>query len=392
MNPYTGLAYADDPAIVTVQMNNEESAIKGDMGADMTEQMKPYRDEVQRRFNHFLLAKVTVIGSSAGAKAAASLMLIPESQTLFQKAILSSGGLQSVRDTATAGKVADQFMEVLDVDDAEKLLSLPTEELRQAQLALCDKLRISVCVFGPVADGAVISKNYRSDAERGAIWKGKAVVGSCRNELAYLSAGGPAVLAAVDMLMHGFFGAAGEQAKEAYQRLSATAENDEGRIRALVKVLSDGMYRTHSYRLADILSAAGSDVYLFSFDFPPATHILDHMLAFENEDMVSGIAPEDKEAAKELGETIRKEMLRFIRGGDPTIEGEPAWTKYGEKDRRQMVFDRTRYMAEVGEDEEIPFTSQERLRRTITVSAPSPSTALSLWWARPFSVSFSPSF
>lgn len=28
VNPYTGLALADDPAVITVQINNEESAIK----------------------------------------------------------------------------------------------------------------------------------------------------------------------------------------------------------------------------------------------------------------------------------------------------------------------------------------------------------------------------
>lgn len=57
VNPYTGLALVDDPAVVTVQINNEDSAIKGPMGADAGEQMKPYRDEVQRRFNHYLLMK-----------------------------------------------------------------------------------------------------------------------------------------------------------------------------------------------------------------------------------------------------------------------------------------------------------------------------------------------
>ena len=57
VNPYTGLALVDDPAVITVQMNNEESAIKGDMGADQTEELRPYRDQVQQRFNHFLLAK-----------------------------------------------------------------------------------------------------------------------------------------------------------------------------------------------------------------------------------------------------------------------------------------------------------------------------------------------
>ena len=57
INPYTGLALIDDPAVVVVQINNEESAISGTMGTDGREDMQPYRDEVQKRFNHFLLMK-----------------------------------------------------------------------------------------------------------------------------------------------------------------------------------------------------------------------------------------------------------------------------------------------------------------------------------------------
>lgn len=57
VNPYTGLALKDDPAVITVQMNNEESAIKGNTGSDQGEEMKPYRDEVSRRFGDFLLMK-----------------------------------------------------------------------------------------------------------------------------------------------------------------------------------------------------------------------------------------------------------------------------------------------------------------------------------------------
>lgn len=57
VNPYTGLALKDDPAVITVQMNNEETAIKGNSGGDAGEEMKPYRDEVSRRFGDFLRMK-----------------------------------------------------------------------------------------------------------------------------------------------------------------------------------------------------------------------------------------------------------------------------------------------------------------------------------------------
>lgn len=67
VNPYTGLAIKDDPAVITVQINNEDSAIKGNMGADQSENMKPYRDEVAKRFGAFLLMKYQ---SRAGLKKA----------------------------------------------------------------------------------------------------------------------------------------------------------------------------------------------------------------------------------------------------------------------------------------------------------------------------------
>ena len=57
VNPYTGLTLIDDPAVVTIQINNEDTAIKGNMGGDAGEEMKPYREEVQKRFNEFLLMK-----------------------------------------------------------------------------------------------------------------------------------------------------------------------------------------------------------------------------------------------------------------------------------------------------------------------------------------------
>lgn len=57
VNPYTGLALVDDPAVVVVQINNEESAIKGTSEVQSNEDLMPYEEEVVRKFNHFLLNK-----------------------------------------------------------------------------------------------------------------------------------------------------------------------------------------------------------------------------------------------------------------------------------------------------------------------------------------------
>ena len=57
VNPYTGLRLIDDPAVMTIQINNEESAIKGTADSRDQENIKPYRKELQDKWNYFLLSK-----------------------------------------------------------------------------------------------------------------------------------------------------------------------------------------------------------------------------------------------------------------------------------------------------------------------------------------------
>lgn len=57
VNPYTGLALIDDPAVMTIQISNEESFIKGTEDTNELPEIQPYRDERKKRFNDFLLAK-----------------------------------------------------------------------------------------------------------------------------------------------------------------------------------------------------------------------------------------------------------------------------------------------------------------------------------------------
>ena len=57
VNPYTGLALIDDPAVITIQISNEESFIKGTDDTNGIPEMEGYRQERQNRFNSFLLMK-----------------------------------------------------------------------------------------------------------------------------------------------------------------------------------------------------------------------------------------------------------------------------------------------------------------------------------------------
>ncbi len=57
VNPYTGLRYLDDPAVVTVQVMNENSVFWDEGVREACGGLPSYRRELDVRFNHWLLAK-----------------------------------------------------------------------------------------------------------------------------------------------------------------------------------------------------------------------------------------------------------------------------------------------------------------------------------------------
>ncbi|ODR28288.1 hypothetical protein [Eisenbergiella tayi] len=56
VNPYTGLALIDDPAVMAIQICNEDSVFF-DVKESRNDSVIPYKKELQQRFNHFLLSK-----------------------------------------------------------------------------------------------------------------------------------------------------------------------------------------------------------------------------------------------------------------------------------------------------------------------------------------------
>ena len=256
-------------------------------------------------------SRITVLGSSAGAKAIGALMGIPESKTLFNQVILMSGAHQASRDQTTAKKITQHYLEILDVQDEKELLNYSIQELLDAQQKLCSDFG-STCKFGPVLDDVVLPTTFYQDINQN-YWQGNAMIGSSLHEMGFFAMFDANFDQHDKQIAEGLFGKNASIALEDIQTLEKTMSKHD----ALIKAFSDYMYRTYSYRLAEMMNQQGSTVYLYSMRFLPALHCFDHILALEDESKLDKYFPniQDKTKIKQLGQQMRRNYVEFIIHG-----------------------------------------------------------------------------
>ena len=255
-------------------------------------------------------SRITLLGSSAGAKAIGALMNHESSSDLFSQAILISGAYQSVRSIATAEVVTKRFLDIIGVS-ASDLASLPLFDLLTAQQQLCEGN--STCLLGPVSDGVVISKDFYEAYHEGRYWKGKALLGCSLHELIYYEWMDQDFVNHAPSICKELFGNKQEVALKEVETLTSLPIE-----KAYTKVIADGMYRTYTYKMAKTLRRQGNIVYQYGLHLNPACHVLDHVLALSPKEKFHHFFKEEDQfnTAIELGKQIRNAYVSFVINGE----------------------------------------------------------------------------
>ena len=269
---------------------------------------------------------ITVFGESAGAKSLGALLFLPEMKVYCGRVLMASGAWQSIRSRKTASRITQLFLEegkkLGYLRKAEEILTLDVDKLLAIQERLVDNPG-NTCMFGPVADGAVLPLDWQERLERGEYWLGRAMVGSCLHEMYFSGQQEDFPKKAPEMARFLF----GDNARIAEGEFAAWKKErsrkeevltEEEKTGEWVRILSDYMYRTYSRRLAECLTKNGSRVWYYSFEYGVASHVLDQAMAFDNAAGDDSCFPGlEKKARKEMADMLYESFVQFFETGTP---------------------------------------------------------------------------
>ena len=260
---------------------------------------------------------VTLFGESAGAASIGTLLTLPQTSGLYQRAISQSGGFEFLprpdRDEAAAAfdKIAAHL----------RAAGIPPQDATGPQILSASNAALPGYDFGPVLDGNLLPRQPMESLTDGAINPVDLIIGTNRDEwLMYLDQD----TAREDLAR---WKSDHPEASDLIDSLHAAY----GTLGALDRLETAAFMRCPGQTLAKTLATAGRSVYVYEFDRarPGAMeaglgsyHGSEIPYVFDTHD---GWLPTD-EADRSLTEFMSRAWTRFAATGHPS----PEWPEFSE--------------------------------------------------------------
>ncbi|MFT3899254.1 MAG: carboxylesterase family protein [Gordonia sp. (in: high G+C Gram-positive bacteria)] len=280
-------------------------------------------------------AQVTVFGESAGAMSVASLISSPLSSGLFGRAIMQSGNASAAVDVADARKVTARIADLLEVPaDAGGLGSVTGAQLLKAQtdVALEAMLNPDPAVFGetvigvgggimtlmPVVDGDVLPDVPIASIAAGTGAGIPLITGWNAEEYRFFLVPTGIAAATTPDGARAMLARFPEAAVALEENLAAGIAPGD----ALCIGMTDVVFRSGSYRLADVRAAG--ETYLYEFDVPNtvaelgAAHAVEIPYVFDKLDRAQRLTGPD--APQAVADAMHSAWIAFAKTGDPGWE------------------------------------------------------------------------
>ena len=289
--------------------------------------------------------QVTVGGQSAGGGAITGLLMMPEANGLFHRAIIQSISMMSFRDLSEAEESTQTFMDAAGATHIADLETAPMETLLAAQrTTLRSKPPWGKAQFQPLVDGTVLTKNVLPACRDGDMAKIPLMVGITSDEWKPFQffMNDEDVPRRDDTLSAFFDTLVGDGAGVSAAYREITGKTDPEAL--FQAAMSDWRWRHANIQFQSILSGK-QDVYVYEFAWKSPTHdgrlgaghCVELPFCFHNMQSPSTPFLIGDGAPVGLADTMHAAWCAFIRDGVPTPSGD--WPVYDEDRRATMMFD-----------------------------------------------------
>jgi len=288
---------------------------------------------------------VTIHGESGGAHKVAMLLAMPDARGLFHRAVLRSGPGAELRTREVATRTTERVLAELGLRprQAERLLTLPAERLVEAAASLWQRSSATeqMLLLAPTLDATTVPQHPALALSAGASADVPLLIGTTREELGSI----PLDWRPDDTLDDERLRAAarelvGEEAGRIVDVYAQTRPHaTPGEL--LGAIVTDWCFRIPSIRLAERkLARATAPVYAYLFTRPHpqlgrSPHSWDTPFFFDN--LAAAPVAQGLSDAQAVATRTSDALLAFVRSGDPSHSGLPAWPAYSLEQRATMV-------------------------------------------------------